>query len=124
MKHALVFSLAILAAVLPALAASGAPGVPGATTYYVRSDGDDRGSGLSDKAAWKTIAQVNKSAFAAGDKILFQRGGVWRETLVPPADGLTISAYPRGAGGGGGGRSAGDRRPRTGDRAGGERQSN
>jgi hypothetical protein len=64
----------------------------GATTYYVSSGGgDDTKDGLTTATAWKSIAKVNASSFSAGDQILFKRGDVWRESLVPPSSGTSGS---------------------------------
>ncbi len=53
-----------------------------ATTYYVSaSGGDDSKDGVTTATAWKSIAKVNASTFAAGDQILFKRGEVWTEGL-------------------------------------------
>src|SRR5205807_1196294 len=60
---------------------------PAATYYVDASGGDDSRDGLSPALAWKTIAKVNGSFFFPGDQILFKRGEVWRESLVPPSSG-------------------------------------
>ncbi|HVO79964.1 MAG TPA: right-handed parallel beta-helix repeat-containing protein [Terriglobales bacterium] len=63
-------------------------GMASAATYYVdATGGDDTKDGLSPATAWKTIAKVNGSSFVAGDQVLFKRGEVWRESLVPPSSG-------------------------------------
>ena len=73
-----------------------------AATYYVdATGGDDSKDGQSAATAWKTIAKVNGSSFAAGDQILFKRGEVWRESLVPPSSGasgnpIVFDAYGAG----------------------------
>ena len=73
------------------------------TTYYVSSgSGSDSKSGTSTSAAWATIAHVNAQAFQPGDAILFKRGDVWNESLVPPSSGtsgnpITFDAYGTGA---------------------------
>jgi len=73
-----------------------------AATYYVdATGGNDANDGLSQASAWKTIAKVNASTFAAGDSILFKRGEVWRESLVPPSSGasgnpIVFDAYGAG----------------------------
>ena len=55
-----------------------------AATYYVDSStGSDDRDGLSPKTAWQTIAKVNKAEIKPGDRILFARGGLWREVLLP-----------------------------------------
>ena len=66
--------------------------VAGAATYYVdATNGNDSASGTTTATAWKTINKVNTSTFAAGDQILFKRGEVWRESLVPPSSGASGS---------------------------------
>jgi hypothetical protein len=61
-----------------------------AATFYVDAAGGvDTNDGLSPATAWKTVAKVNGSTFAAGDQILFKRGGVWNESLVPPSSGAS-----------------------------------
>ena len=61
-----------------------------ATTFYVDcAGGIDTNDGLSPATAWKTVAKVNGSTFAAGDQILFKRGGIWNESLVPPSSGAS-----------------------------------
>ncbi len=71
-----------------------------AATYYVSTAGFDTNSG-TQAAPWKTIAKVNSSTFQPGDFILFKRGEMWREQLVPPSSGspgnpITFSAYGTG----------------------------
>lgn len=68
----------------------------GATTYYVSPTGSDFSSGTSQNQPWRTINKVNNFTFASGDQILFQRGGTWREMLVPKASGLHFGAYGTG----------------------------
>jgi hypothetical protein len=73
-----------------------------ATTYYVSSStGSDSNSGTASTAAWQTIAHVNSQTFLPGDSILFRRGDVWNESLVPPSSGtsgnpITFDAYGNG----------------------------
>jgi hypothetical protein len=73
-----------------------------AATFYVDAAvGVDTNDGLSTATAWKTVAKVNGSTFAAGDQILFKRGGVWNESLVPPSSGasgnpIVFDAYGTG----------------------------
>ena len=72
-------------------------------TYYVSSStGNDTNAGTSAAGAWQTIAHVNSQTFAAGDSILFKRGDVWNESLVPPSSGsagnpIAFDAYGTGA---------------------------
>ena len=78
-------------------------GVASATTYYVSSSmGNDANNGTSTSTAWQTIAQVNGRSFQPGDSILFKRGDVWNESLVPASSGssgnpITFDAYGTGA---------------------------
>src|SRR5262245_968619 len=59
------------------------------TAYYVDNvAGSDSDSGTSLSAAWKTVARVNQASFAPGDRVLFKRGGVWREQLTISAAGM------------------------------------
>ena len=73
------------------------------TTYYVDSvAGNDGNAGTSSAMPWRTIAKVNSSRFAAGDRILFKRGRTWHELLEPPSSGeagnpIVIDAYGSGA---------------------------
>jgi hypothetical protein len=65
-------------------------GLASASTYYVdATSGNDSNDGQSVSTAWKTIAKVNAASFAPGDQILFKRGEVWRESLVPPSSGAS-----------------------------------
>src|SRR5579863_1793893 len=72
------------------------------TTYYVSSStGNDGNSGTASTAAWQTIAHVNGQTFQPGDSILFRRGDVWNESLVPPSSGasgnpIAFDAYGSG----------------------------
>jgi hypothetical protein len=74
-----------------------------ATTYYVSSStGSDANAGTSSTSAWQTIAKVNGQTFQPGDSILFKRGDVWNESLVPPSSGslgntIAFDAYGSGA---------------------------
>ena len=74
-----------------------------ASTYFVDSaGGNDTNSGQSAQTPWKTVAKVNASTFAAGDSVLFKRGGVWTESLVPPSSGaagnpIAFDAYGQGS---------------------------
>ncbi|MBK8341749.1 MAG: hypothetical protein IPK99_18030 [Flavobacteriales bacterium] len=54
-----------------------------AATYYIAPSGNDANSGTSPAQAWKTIARVNQisAQLQPGDKILFERGGVYRGKL-------------------------------------------
>jgi hypothetical protein len=73
-----------------------------ATTYYVNAtSGNDSNSGWSSGTPWKTISKVNSSSFQPGDSILFKRGELWREQLIPPSSGsassvITFGTYSTG----------------------------
>jgi len=61
-------------------------------TYYISPTGNDSNTGTSTGAPWKTISKVNSTTtFKAGDKILFERGGTWREMLTVSASGSASS---------------------------------
>ena len=61
-------------------------------TYYISNSGSDSNAGTSTTAPWKTIAKVNSTTLKAGDSVLFERGGTWRESLTVSASG-TSSNY-------------------------------
>jgi len=72
-----------------------------ATIYYVSNTGSDAANGTSSGTAWQTIAKVNSSSFSAGDQILFKKGDVWNEKLLPPSSGtignvITFGSYGTG----------------------------
>lgn len=65
-----------------------------AALYYVKNNGNDKASGLSDSNAWKTIARVNAFArdpgFSDGDIIQFKRGDTWSNDETLGHDGADI----------------------------------
>jgi hypothetical protein len=70
-------------------------------TYYVSPNGNDANSGTSVASAWKTISKVNSRSYAAGDQILFERGGSYRGNVTINQSGtagnpITVSAYGSG----------------------------
>jgi hypothetical protein len=70
-------------------------------TYYVANDGNDSKAGTSIPNRWATIAKVNGSSFSADDQILFNRGDIWKEYLLPPSSGaadhhIVYGAYGTG----------------------------
>jgi hypothetical protein len=74
-----------------------------ATTYYVSSSsGSDANNGTAASTPWQTVGHVNGQTFLPGDSILFRRGDVWNESLIPPSSGssgnpITFDAYGTGA---------------------------
>src|SRR5689334_13125254 len=72
------------------------------TTYYVSPTGSDSNTGCSTTTPWKTLAKLNGTTFAAGNQILFQKGGSWSGQLTPQGSGasgnpIVISSYGTGA---------------------------
>jgi hypothetical protein len=66
--------------------------------------GDGTTTGLSGaNAAFATIAAYAAKTYTDGDQILFVRGGVWAEAIIPPTGGsddthrITIGAYGSGS---------------------------
>lgn len=68
-----------------------------ATKYYVSLAGSNSNSGASPRASWKTVDKVNGFTFKKGDSILFKRGDLWSEQLVPPRDNIYFGAYGTGS---------------------------
>ena len=62
----------------------GLPSLPAVTgrTYFVSPSGDDANDGLTWGAALRTVAAINAMPLQEGDRVLFERDGVWRESLV------------------------------------------
>ena len=71
-------------------------------TYYVDAHaGSDSNTGLSAGSAWRTVEQVNRQDFEAGDTILFHAGDSYSATLIPSSSGtaaapITFGAYGSG----------------------------
>lgn len=73
--------------------------------YYVdATGGDDEAAGTSEGTAWKTLAKVAATTFAADDEIRFKRGETWAPggTFVCPSQGtlghpIWLCAYGTGA---------------------------
>jgi len=76
---------------------------PGATTYYLdAATGDDQNSGTAPNSAWKSLARVNNTVFAPGDRILFKAGSRYEGRLAPKGSGnegapIVIDVYGEGA---------------------------
>ncbi len=66
----------------------------GGKFFYVSQSGNDTNSGRSKKDPIKSINRALMLA-AAGDAVLLERGGCWREKIIIPG-GVTLSAYGEG----------------------------
>jgi hypothetical protein len=64
------------------------------TTYYISPNGNDASAGTSTSAPWKTFANVNARAFAAGDQILLQAGATFSGKMAFASDDKGTSAAP------------------------------
>lgn len=70
--------------------------------YYVsKSFGSDDNVGTTISKPWKSIDKVNKTNFMPGDKILFNRGDVWREQFALKSSGIKDNPIYVGAYGSG-----------------------
>ncbi len=67
------------------------------TVYYVSAKGNDENDGRTKETAWRTPARVSASAegFEEGDVILFERGGVYRGSVLLTS-GVSYGAYGEG----------------------------
>ncbi len=65
--------------------------------YYVSDNGNDANDGLTPESAWKTFGNADAGAqiLVEGDKVLFERGGLYRGSLQL-VSGVTYSAYGEG----------------------------
>lgn len=76
------------------------------TTYYVNQEtGSDANSGTDPSNAFSSVARVNSLYLQPGDEVLFAKGQVWKETLVPRTSGtednpITFGSYGPGNGSG------------------------
>lgn len=69
----------------------------GGTTYYISPKGDDENAGTSKDKAWRTTKNLaDHTAFKAGDAVLFERGGVYRNVSFHVASGVSYGAYGTG----------------------------
>ncbi len=67
------------------------------TTYYISPKGDDENAGTSKDKAWRTTKNLDDhTAFKAGDAVLFERGGVYRNVSFHVASGVSYGAYGTG----------------------------
>ncbi len=69
----------------------------GCTTYYISWRGDDTADGLTPATAWRTVENLHDPArFRAGDAVLFERDGVYRNAAIVTVPGVSYGAYGEG----------------------------
>ena len=70
----------------------------GGKTYYISYRGDDANDGLSPQTPKKSPSfAANTALFVAGDVVLFERGGVYRDVSIVLKSGVSYGAYGNGA---------------------------
>ena len=73
------------------------------STYYVdAAQGNDSRAGTSPSSAWQSLAKVNASALAPGDRVLLKSGSRWTGQLIirssgSPGKPIVVSRYGNGA---------------------------
>lgn len=74
--------------------------LPGETysgvAYYVSNLGSDQNDGRSEESPFASIDAVNAANLQSGDAVFFERGGVWRGSMIQTRPGVTYSAYGTG----------------------------
>lgn len=91
------------AATLPAHSASTEVTTTGLRTFYVDADaGSDTNSGLSPDEAWSSLAKVNATDLAPGDRVLLKAGDRWSGNIIVNDSGtaeapIIIGSYGAGA---------------------------
>ncbi|NNF29246.1 MAG: hypothetical protein HKN73_18620 [Gemmatimonadetes bacterium] len=70
-------------------------GDPASGVYYLSPAGNDDSAGTTPSTAWRTLERANTNELAPGDRVLLERGGVWREELHTRS-GVTYDAYGSG----------------------------
>ncbi len=89
------------AATKQAPAESRRPASPAATVYYLSAAGDDGNAGTSEDEPWKSLAQINGTVLAPGDRVRFRRGDTWSGGLVVGQSGtaeapIVVGGYGKG----------------------------
>ena len=64
------------------------------TTYYVKNGGNNSLNGQTPTNAWETLAKVNSVTLNQGDKVLFNRGDTWRESVGLRKSGVGVVGNP------------------------------
>ena len=87
---------------LSAAAALGAACAASARDYYLDAAGGSDAAPATRTAPWKSLARVNATTFAPGDRILLKSGGVWTGQLFPKGSGaadawITLDRYGAGS---------------------------
>jgi hypothetical protein len=74
-----------------------------AATFYVSATGDDLKTGTTAETAWQSIAKVNSTKFAGGDRIVFEGGQSFKGRIYfdaadtgSAANPITVSSYGSG----------------------------
>ncbi|MFA6100631.1 MAG: LamG-like jellyroll fold domain-containing protein [Victivallaceae bacterium] len=104
MSHKLLFNVMLHISFLMFWTISDASGM----IYYVSNTGNDAWNGQAstyqggNAGPWNSISQINNYNFNPGDQILFQRDGIWRDTLLIHNSGnvnqpIIFGAYGTGA---------------------------
>src|SRR5262245_51867468 len=84
----------VVLATLALLSQAGAWQPTWAAEYFVSAEGDDTAPGTSRNTAWRSIARVNRHAFAAGDWVRFQGGVAFDGNLRFNAKDKTLADQP------------------------------
>jgi hypothetical protein len=95
--------IAVLLGFSAALVGTTPASAAGCITYYVSSaTGSDSNDGCSTTTPWQSLAKVNATTFAAGNQLLFAKGGSWSGELQLLGSGasgnpIVVSSYGSGA---------------------------
>ena len=102
-RHSSIFPIKYIVCLSTALLTLYSAYIPSiAAVYYVdAAAGMDNNEGESPKFAWQTINKVNATHLNPGDKVLFKKSQIWRESLIIPTSGtidnpVTFGTYGKG----------------------------
>lgn len=87
------YKRSLLGAALLALSAAAAA----SPTYYVDNAGNDDNDGLSEQTPWKSVWRVSRDALTPGARVLFKRGGLWRDATLKARGGAIGNRIVYGA---------------------------